>query len=233
MKYIGSKAKFADEIVAILQGYISEYKIKQYVEPFAGGFNVIDKVQCEYRLGNDIDPLVCDLIETCRDNPALLDSLHTPTREEYYDVRDNKGNYAAWYRAAVLLFASYNSRVYGGCYGAPAQTKDGKTRNYFEESKQNFQRQLPALRNILVGNADYRDLRFPTRERVLIYCDPPYSTGVGYGGEKIRHGGVLGLVQTSDSRGAYCDYQRIHRSRRFRLYLGTQNKNTLKQPRKN
>lgn len=76
MKYIGSKAKFADEIVAILQGYISEYKIKQYVEPFAGGFNVIDKVQCEYRLGNDIDPLVCDLIETCRDNPALLDSLH-------------------------------------------------------------------------------------------------------------------------------------------------------------
>lgn len=78
MKYIGSKAKFADEIVAILQGYISEYKIKQYVEPFAGGFNVIDKVQCEYRLGNDIDPLVCDLIETCRDNPALLDSLHTP-----------------------------------------------------------------------------------------------------------------------------------------------------------
>lgn len=95
MKYIGSKAKFADEIVAILQGYISEYKIKQYVEPFAGGFNVIDKVQCEYRLGNDIDPLVCDLIETCRDNPALLDSLHTPTREEYYDVRDNKGNYAA------------------------------------------------------------------------------------------------------------------------------------------
>ena len=94
MKYIGSKAKFADEIVAILQGYISEHKIKQYVEPFAGGFNVIDKVQCEYRLGNDIDPLVCDLIETCRDNPALLDSLHTPTREEYYDVRDNKGNYA-------------------------------------------------------------------------------------------------------------------------------------------
>lgn len=122
MKYIGSKAKFADEIVAILQGYISEYKIKQYVEPFAGGFNVIDKVQCEYRLGNDIDPLVCDLIETCRDNPALLDSLHTPTREEYCDVRDNKGNYAAWYRAAVLLFASYNSRVYGGCYGATAQT---------------------------------------------------------------------------------------------------------------
>lgn len=185
MKYIGSKAKYADEIVAILQSYISEYRIKQYIEPFAGGFNVIDKVQCEYRLGNDIDPLVCELVETCRDNPALLDLLKTPTREEYYDVRDSGYKYTVWYRAAVLLFASYNSRVYGGCYGATAITKNGKIRNYFEESKANFKRQLPLLRNILVGNADYRDLRFPARERVLIYCDPPYSSGIGYGGEKF------------------------------------------------
>lgn len=185
MKYIGSKAKIAVEIVGILQGYITEYDIKQYVEPFAGGFNVIDKVQCEYRLGNDIDPLVCDLIEACRENPALLDELHTPTREEYYDVRDNAGKYPRWYRAAVLLFGSYNARVYGGCYGATATTKDGTTRNYFIEARENFRRQLPRLRGILVGCADYRDLRFPRRERVLIYCDPPYSDGVGYGGGKF------------------------------------------------
>lgn len=107
MKYIGSKAKFADEIVAILQGYISEYKIKQYVEPFAGGFNIIDKIQCEYRLGNDIDPLVCDLIETCRDNPALLDSLHTPTREEYYDVRTTR----AIMRRGIVRRCFYSPRI--------------------------------------------------------------------------------------------------------------------------
>ena len=111
MKYIGSKAKIANDIVEILQGYISKYNIKQYVEPFAGGFNVIDKIQCEYRLGNDIDPLVCELVEACRDNPALLDELHTPTRAEYYDVRDNPDKYARWYRAAVLLFGSYNAQI--------------------------------------------------------------------------------------------------------------------------
>ena len=131
MKYIGSKAKIANDIVEILQGYISKYNIKQYVEPFAGGFNVIDKIQCEYRLGNDIDPLVCELVEACRDNPALLDELHTPTRAEYYDVRDNPDKYARWYRAAVLLFGSYNARVYGGCYGATATTKNGKTQKLF------------------------------------------------------------------------------------------------------
>lgn len=143
MKYIGSKAKIAADIVPILQGYINEYGIKQYVEPFVGGFNIIDKIECENRLGNDIDPLVCELVETCRENPALLDGLTTPTREEYYDVRDKPEKYAGWYRAAVLLFASYNARVYGGCYGAIATTKDGTTRNYFEESKANFKRQLP------------------------------------------------------------------------------------------
>lgn len=201
MKYIGSKAKFADEIVAILQKYISDYGIKQYVEPFAGGFNIIDKIQCEYRLGNDIDPLVCDLIETCRENPELLDLLKTPTREEYYDVRDNAFKYASWYRAAILLFASYNARVYGGCYGATATTKDGKIRNYFEESKANFQRQIPLLGNILVGNADYRDLRFPTSERVLIYCDPPYSTGIGYGGAKFDTAEFWNWCRTQSKNG--------------------------------
>lgn len=185
MKYIGSKAKIANDIVEILQGYISQYGIKQYIEPFAGGFNVIDKIRCEYRLGNDIDPLVCELVEACRETPALLDELHTPTREEYYAVRDNADKYPLWYRAAVLLFGSYNARVYGGCYGATAKTKSGKIRDYFNEARENFRRQLPALRGIHVGNADYRDLRLPARESVLVYCDPPYSDGIGYGGGKF------------------------------------------------
>ena len=34
VKYIGSKAKIANDIVPIIQGYIDEYNIKQYVEPF-------------------------------------------------------------------------------------------------------------------------------------------------------------------------------------------------------
>lgn len=98
-------------------------------------------------------------------------------------MRDNPCKYQAWYRAAILLFASYNARVYGGCYGATANTKDGGTRDYFAESKANFERQLPNLRHILVGCCDYRLLRFPSRERVLIYCDPPYAEGIGYGGK--------------------------------------------------
>lgn len=180
MKYIGSKARFSNEIATILQEYIDNNGIKTYIEPFVGGFNVIDKIKCEKRVGSDIDPLVCNLVETCRENPALLDELKIPTREHYYDVRDNAEKYDEWYRAAILLFASYNARVYGGCYGATATTKDGRIRNYFEESKENFKRQLPLLREILVGCCDYRDLIPPKNETTLIYCDPPYFGGIGY-----------------------------------------------------
>ena len=81
MKYIGSKAKIAGDIVPILQDLIDRNNIDEYVEPFVGGFNIIDKIKCKHRLGNDIDPLASELIEACLDNPSLLDLLHTPTRE--------------------------------------------------------------------------------------------------------------------------------------------------------
>ncbi len=51
MKYIGSKAKYAAEIVPLLQDIIERYDVEQYVEPFVGGFNIIDKIECDYRLG--------------------------------------------------------------------------------------------------------------------------------------------------------------------------------------
>ena len=181
MKYIGSKSKIASEIVPILQNIIDENKIEFYIEPFVGGFNIIDKIKCVVRIGADIDKLVCNLVVECRRNPYLLDTLKTPTREEYYDVRDNPHKYQSWYRAAILLFASYNSRVYGGCYGATAKTKDGKTRDYFEEAKRNFQNQLPKLTNIFIQNCDYRKMVLPKPAKMLFYCDPPYAEGIGYG----------------------------------------------------
>lgn len=179
MKYLGSKSKLAKEIVPILQNLIYKNNIKTYIEPFVGGFNVIDKIICENKIGNDIDPIVINLVETCRDNPRLLNLIETPTKEHYYDVCDNAYKYQPWYRAAILLFASYNARVYGGCYGAVANTKEGKTRNYFEESKSNFINQLPNLKDILLACGSYESI-IPPSKQCLIYCDPPYAEGVGY-----------------------------------------------------
>lgn len=180
MKYIGSKAKLAKQIVPILQKLIEKNNIKVYYEPFVGGFNVIDKIVCKYKLANDIDKLVIDLVTFAREKPNMIEMLELPSKEQYYDVRDNGYKYQDWYRAAILLFASYNARVYGGCYGAIATTKQGTTRNYFLESKNNFIKQLPNLNNIRVSCASYEKIDLTNKQHFLIYCDPPYAEGVGY-----------------------------------------------------
>ena len=178
MKYIGSKTKIAGDLIPIIQNYISTYGIKLYVEPFVGGFNVIDKVKCDKKVGSDIDNLAIDLVKSCVNNPNLLTSLpDLPTKEHYYDVRDNKDKYDTWYRSAILLFGSYNARVYGGCYGAFAKTKDGTIRNYFQESKRNFEKQLPLLKDIEIHCRDYKDVDVCD---ALIYCDIPYKDSIGY-----------------------------------------------------
>jgi len=47
MVYMGSKAKYAEWIVPILQKAIDDNNVKIYIEPFCGGCNIIDKIKCE------------------------------------------------------------------------------------------------------------------------------------------------------------------------------------------
>lgn len=47
MKYMGSKSRIVDNILPIIQERLRDYNIKTYIEPFCGGCNVIDKVQCD------------------------------------------------------------------------------------------------------------------------------------------------------------------------------------------
>ena len=180
MKYVGSKNRISKFIVPYIQDCIDDNEIVNYIEPFVGGFNVIDKIQCSKRIGNDVDCLTIDLVKEAQSNTAFLDTLPVPypTKEEYYNIRDNADNYDKAYRAAILLFASYNSRVYGGCYGAFAKIKDGTIRNYFNEAKNNFLKQVPQLKDIETSCKDYKLLNIAVNS--MVYCDPPYASGIGY-----------------------------------------------------
>ena len=56
MQYMGSKARFAKEIVLALQKCINGNNVQLYIEPFVGGANIIDKIKCKERIGTDINP---------------------------------------------------------------------------------------------------------------------------------------------------------------------------------
>ena len=181
MKYIGSKSKLAKYIVPILQNILDKNpNIQYYVEPFVGGANVIDKIKFPHKYGFDIDEIPISVLHNFSKDETLFDKLPVEivTREEYFHIRDNKEQYKDWYRSAVLLFASYNARVYGGCYGAVTETKDGKIRNYYKEAMNNLKKQIPNLKDIIFRQRDYRSIR--EIKDALIYCDPPYKNSIKY-----------------------------------------------------
>ena len=53
MVYMGSKSKYANSIVPILQNAIDRNNITTYIECFVGGANIIDKINCENKYGYD------------------------------------------------------------------------------------------------------------------------------------------------------------------------------------
>lgn len=57
MVYMGSKNRLAKCLVPIIQSYITE-DTRGYLEPFVGGANMIDKIQCNNKIGCDIHKLL-------------------------------------------------------------------------------------------------------------------------------------------------------------------------------
>ena len=174
MKYVGSKIKIANDIVPIIQKYIDDNKIDTYIEPFVGGCNIIDKICCEEKIGNDLNKDLIEFYKATIEKPSLLDTLcEFVDKDLFFKVRDNKQNYETWYYMAIMLFASYNADLQQPTYGGMAKTKEGNIRNYFKEALNNYKKQLPNLHNIKFTNFDYS--HYSDCKNCLIYCDIPYQ----------------------------------------------------------
>lgn len=82
MKYMGSKARFTKEILPII---LKDRKPEQwYVEPFAGGMNVICEVQGN-RIANDKNEF---LIEMWRDLTKGIEFTKEIKKDLYDEARD-------------------------------------------------------------------------------------------------------------------------------------------------
>lgn len=174
MKYMGSKSRIAKHITPIIQYYIDKTNFNNYIEPFVGGANVIDKIYCEHKFGVDVNPYLIALLQRAQQGLPLLDKVE---REYYNEIRANyKDNiYENWLVGNVGFLASYNGRWFDGGY-APLgyeKTKTGvRVRDYYKEAKNNLLKQSINLKGIEFKCMDYRELN-PTNS--VIYCDPPYQ----------------------------------------------------------
>lgn len=181
MNYQGSKSRISKYIVPIIQKAIDDNDIHYYLEPCAGGLNVIDKIKCDRKFAYDINKYLIYLYIHIKSGGKLPETI----TKEYYDVLRT-----AWYsnnidkkfqdwEIGLLWLSSFSGRgpTGGASIKGIERRKDGtiKVRNYYQERKNNLLKQFeqPLCQNIMFGISDYKDLQ--CMSNYVIYVDPVYK----------------------------------------------------------
>lgn len=172
MKYMGSKARFGKDILAVISPYISE--TLNYVEPFAGGMNMMQFVPNTWnRYANDSNKYLMVMWY------MLVHKGWVPPEQvtkEFYESckRLEQPDHVVGY---VGINCSYSGKWFGG-YAGKTETKDGTIRDYQSEAFNHVMKQKDTLSGVKMVSKSYTDLAIPTKS--LIYCDPPYANTTGY-----------------------------------------------------
>ena len=175
MRYVGSKNRLAKELVPIIQSYITD-DTKGYIEPFVGGANMIDKIECNNKFGCDIHEELIELLKYIQNTNNILPTKIT--EEEYNKVKLNKDKYEKWYVGLVGFCASFGAKYFGGY--ARGFNKDKITpQDIFGGTIRNIEKQRKNLQNIKFKCCSYDEINKNIKDFV-IYCDPPYKGTLKY-----------------------------------------------------
>ncbi|MCL2312355.1 MAG: DNA adenine methylase, partial [Firmicutes bacterium] len=176
MIYQGGKRKIAKPIINILQQCIDKNKIKTYYEPFVGGANIIDKIKCERKIGNDNHKELIALLKAVQSGWKMPEYI---TEEEYNLVKNNQGLFTDNYVGLVGFCGSFAAKYFEGynVYNDPQRTINGK-RNPIMEAINELRNQ--DLSGIEFTNKNYLDVDTSQIKNWLVFCDPPNARSAKY-----------------------------------------------------
>lgn len=160
-----------------MNAIIKDFNIDEYVEPFVGGANMMEHINCKHKVGIDNNKYLIAMWNSLQNGWKPPKEL---SRDEYEDIRDNIDKYDDNLVAIAGFCATYNAKWFGG-YAGIVHTKADTIRNYYDESIRNILKQLPKLNNVEFKHMCYTDIKYI--KRALIYCDPPYQGRTGYKSE--------------------------------------------------
>lgn len=185
MKYMGSKSRIAKYIAPIIQKYIDELNCKYYLEPFVGGANMIDKINCDTKIGSDENRYLIALLKRVQENKPLYESVPKDLYNKARTAFNNKdtSEFEDWEVGNIGFLASYNGRWFDGGYAKSGyeKTKNGERfRDYYREAKDNLLKQAPDLNGIKFSCKDYRYYNQVNLKNFVIYVDPPYQNTKQY-----------------------------------------------------
>lgn len=169
MKYMGSKARLSRHILPIMLDCRGNM---DWVEPFVGGGNTIDKVSGR-RIGFDIDKYTIQALISIRDFVDELPRNNTEFTELQYKNLRNDDSYKH------KGFAGYAYSYGGKWMGGWRRDSQGK-RDYINESYRNARHQSILLQGVELYVSCFSEISL--HRHSLIYCDPPYAGTTGYKG---------------------------------------------------
>lgn len=187
MVYMGSKNRIAKYLLPFLTKYLTPGR--WYVEPFAGGMNMMDKVNHPLRLASDKNNYIIAMFKYLTDG-GTFGTL--PNQEEFVRCRKifNKIGFTLdidYYEVAYIGWVGAIASRVGKFYlGSSCIIKGAEGRNFLEEHRKNLLRQLPNLQGIIWAAGDYDKIDIPNNS--VIYCDPPYAGTTNYkASERFNH----------------------------------------------
>lgn len=172
MKYMGSKARHARELLPII---LADRKPGQfYVEPFVGGANMIDKVGGP-RIGSDMHPHLMEMWTAIAGGWLPREFV---SEADYADLAKSKPMTAECGYVGFAL--SFGGKFFGGYRRDVAGTK-GCIDNMKTQSRRAYDamvKQSIALQGVTFKRANFLSLDIPANS--IIYCDPPYAGTTKY-----------------------------------------------------
>ena len=178
MQYVGSKNRLSKELAPIIQSYIKS-DTKGYLEPFVGGANMIDKIQCSNKVGCDINEELIELLKYAQEFSDLLPT--SITEEHYNEVKNNKERYEKYYLGLVGFCGSFGAKYFGG------YARGNDDRNRQREAINNIKKQSINLHNIKFIHKNFLDIDMSKLKNYVIYCDIPYRGTTKYSTETFPY----------------------------------------------
>lgn len=137
---------------------------------------MIDKIQCENRIGNDIHKELIAMWKAVQHGWNF--PLHI-TEEEYLNVKNSKQSYPDYYVGLVGFNATFGSKYFGG-YARGFKSDKITPRDIPNEALRNLKLQVPFILDVKFICSDYRYNKYVNIKNAVIYCDPPYQDTTKY-----------------------------------------------------